>query len=111
MAVTAKCLLESKYAENAQTSQYTAGTGIRAIVDKFTGYNGTAGAVTLTVNLVASGGAAGAANIKVVKSLAAGETYSFPELVGQVLNTGDFISTLAGAATSIVIRVSGREVS
>jgi hypothetical protein len=108
MTVTAKCLVESKYAENAQTTQYTA-TGVRAIVDKFTGYNGTAGAVSLTVNLVASGGAAGASNVKVVRSLAAGETYTFPEMVGQVLNAGDFISTLASAATSIVIRVSGRE--
>jgi hypothetical protein len=108
MTVTAKCLVESKYAENAQTTQYTA-TGVRAIVDKFTGYNGTAGAVSLTINLVASGGAAGASNVKVVRSLAAGETYTFPEMVGQVLNAGDFISTLASAATSIVIRVSGRE--
>jgi hypothetical protein len=108
MTVTAKCLVESKYAENAQTTQYTA-TGVRAIVDKFTGYNGTAGAVSLTVNLVASGGAAGASNVKVVRSLAAGETYTFPELVGQVLNAGDLISTLASAATSIVIRISGRE--
>lgn len=108
MTVTAKCLLESKYAENAQTTQYTA-SGVRTIIDKFTGYNGTAGAVTLTVNLVASGGTAGAANAKVSKSLAAGETYTFPEMTGQVLNAGDFISTLAGAATSIVIRISGRE--
>lgn len=111
MAVTAKCLLEAKYAENAQTTQYTAGAGIRAIIDKFTAYNGTGGAVTLTVNLVASGGAAGASNVKVAKSIAAGETYTFPELVGHILNAGDFISTLASAATSLVIRVAGREVS
>jgi hypothetical protein len=110
MTVTARCLLESKHAENAQTSQYTA-SGVKTIVDKFTGYNGTAGAVTLTVNIVASGGAAGASNVKVAKSLAAGETYTFPELVGHILNTGDFISTLASAATSIVIRASGREIT
>jgi hypothetical protein len=109
MTVVAKCLIESKQAENAQTTQYTAGTGVRTIIDKFSGYNGTAGAVSLTVNLVPSGGSADATNVKVVKSIAAGETYTFPELVGQVLNTGDFISTLASAATSIVIRVSGRE--
>lgn len=108
MTVTAKCLIESKYAENAQTAQYTA-SGVRAIIDKFTGYNGTAGAVTLTVSLVASGGTASADEIIVSKSIAAGETYTFPELVGQVLNSGGFISTLASAATSIVIRVSGRE--
>lgn len=109
MTTTAKCLLETKYAESAQTTQYTPGTGVRTIIDKFTAYNGTAGAVTITVNLVPSGSTAGASNVKVMKSLATGETYTFPEMVGQILNAGDFISTLAGAASSIVIRVSGRE--
>lgn len=110
MTVTAKCLLESKDAENAQTTQYTS-TGLRTIIDKFTGYNHTAGAVTLAVNIVPSAGAAATANIVVLKSLAAGETYNFPEIVGQVLNAGDFVSTIAGAAASVSIRMSGREVT
>lgn len=111
MTVTAKCLLEAKYAENAQTTQYTAGANMRVILDKFTAYNGAVGAVVLTVNVVPSGSAAGASNIKSSKSIASGETYTFPEVVGQVLNAGDFVSTLAGAATSIVIRASGREIT
>lgn len=111
MSVTMKCLLDAKYAENAQTTQYTAGSGVRTVIDKFVGYNGTAGAVSLAVNIVPSGSAAGASNLIVSKSIAAGETYTFPEVVGQVLNAGGFVSTLAGAATSIVIRMSGREVS
>lgn len=111
MTVVAKSLLEAKYAENAQTTQYTAGTGTRTILDKFTAYNGTAGAVTLAINVVPSGSTAGASNLLVSKSLAAGETYTFPEVIGQVLNSGDFVSTIAGAATSIVIRMSGREVT
>lgn len=112
MTVTAKCLLEAKYAENAQTTQFTASTGTRVIVDKFTATNISAAAVTLGVNLVPSGGAAGDENMIVSdKSIAAGETYTLPEMVGQVLNTGDFISTVAGAATSIVIRLSGREIT
>lgn len=107
MTVTAKCLLEAKYAENAQTSQYTAPAGARTIIDKFSAYSPAGG--TLTVNLVASGGAAAAANVKMVKTLAANETYTCPEMVGQILNAGDFVSTLAGAATTVVIRISGRE--
>jgi arginine repressor len=110
MGVTAKTLFEAKYAESSQTSQYTS-TGVRCIIDKLTGYNGTAGAVTLAVNLVASAGAAGASNLIVLKTISAGETYTFPEIVGHVLNAGDFISTIAGAATSIVIRASGREIA
>jgi hypothetical protein len=45
------------------------------------------------------------------KTLQASETYTFPELVGHVLNPGGFISTLAGTASAINIRVSGREVT
>lgn len=107
MTVTSKCLLEAKYAENAQTTQYTVGTGTRTILDKVSLYSPAGG--TLTVNLVASGGAAAATNILLVKTLAANETYTCPELVGQVLNTGDFISTIAALATTVVLRISGRE--
>lgn len=111
MAVTAKALFNPKQAENAETTQYTA-TGVRTIIDKFTGTNTTGAAATLTIKLVNSGGAAGAANTIVsAKTLAAGEAYTFPEVVGHVLNSGDFISTLAGTAAAITIRASGREVS
>lgn len=107
MTVTAKCLLEAKQAESSQTTQYTVAAGTRTIIDKFTARS-VAGA-TLSVNLVASGGAAGASNLIVTKTLAAAEQYTFPELVGQVLNTGDFISTISSVATDTVIRISGRE--
>lgn len=111
MTVTAKVLIAAKQAEDAQTTQYTA-TAVRTIIDKFTATNTTAGAVTLSINIVTSGGAAGASNLIVqTKSLAAGETYTFPEIVGHILGPGDFISTIASAVTSITIRSSGREVS
>jgi hypothetical protein len=109
MTTTSKPLVTAQYAANAQTTYYTAGTGVRTILDKFTAYNGTAGAVSLTVNLVPSGGAAAATNVQVLKSIAAGETYTFPEIVGHVLEAGGFVSMIASAATSLVIRVSGRE--
>ena len=111
MAVNVSTLILAKQAEATQTTQYTA-TGMRTIIDKFTGTNTTASAATLSVNLVASGGSASDANLIVKsKSLAAGETYTFPELVGHVLTPGAFISILAGTATAITIRASGREVT
>jgi hypothetical protein len=110
MSTTSRPLITSKFAANAETTEYTS-TNVRTIIDKFTGSNGTAGAVTLAVKLVASGGAAGTSNLVVNKTLQAGETYTFPEIVGHVLESGGFISVLAGAATSIVIRASGREVT
>jgi hypothetical protein len=111
MTVIATPFRTAQYAANAETTVYTAATGTRAIIDKCTGYNGTAGAVTLTIKIVPSGGAAAATNIIVLKSLAAGETYTFPEVVGHVIEPGGFISVLAGAATSIVLRIGGREVT
>lgn len=111
MSVLIKTLIQSKQAENAQTTQYTA-TNCKTIIDKFTATNTSAGNVTLSVNLVASGGAAGASNLIVdARAIAPGETYTFPELVGQSLEPGGYISTIASAATSLTIRASGREIT
>lgn len=112
MSVTAKTLIAAKQAENAQTTQYTVGASTRAIIDKFTGTNTSGGAVTLSVNLVTAADTEGNQNLIVkTKSLAAGETYTFPEVVGHVLDASGFISTVASAATSVTIRASGREIN
>lgn len=111
MSVTAKSLFTPLQAAAANTTQYTA-NGVRTIIDKFTGTNTTGSAATLTVFLVQSGGAAGAANtIVAARSLAAAECYTFPEIVGHVLNSGDFLVTASGTASAITIRASGREVT
>jgi hypothetical protein len=111
MAVTVKNIIPAKQAENTQTTQYTA-TGCRTIIDKFTVTNTSASNVAFSVNLVASGGSAGVSNLVLsAKNIVPGETYLCPELVGQVLEPGGFISTLAGAATSLTIRASGREIT
>jgi hypothetical protein len=111
MTVTVKVLVPAKFAENSQTTQYTA-TGVTAIIDKFTATNISGSAATISVNLVTVSGSAGNTNlITKTKTLQASEVYTFPELVGQVLAVGDFISTIAGTASAINIRVSGREVT
>jgi hypothetical protein len=111
MTVTVKVLIPAKIAEATQVTQYTA-NGVTTIIDKFTATNYSASAATLSVNLVTASGSAGDANlITKTKTLQPAEVYTFPELVGQVLAPSGFISTLAGTATSINIRASGREVS
>ena len=111
MTVTVKVLVPAKIVENSQVTQYTA-TGVTAIIDKFTATNYSASAATISVNLVTVSGSAGNLNlITKTKTLQPSEVYTFPELVGQVLGVGDFISTIAGTATSINMRVSGREVT
>ena len=111
MTVTVKNLVPAKTVENTQTTQYTA-TGVTTIIDKFTATNYSAAAATISVNLVTVSGSAGNQNlITKTKSLQPAEVYTFPELVGQVLGPGDFISTIAGTASAINMRVSGREVT
>jgi hypothetical protein len=102
MTVTVKVLVPAKIVEASQTTQYTA-TGVTAIIDKFTATNYSATAATISVNLVTVAGSSGNLNlITKTKTLQAS---------GQVLGVGDFISTIAGTATSINMRVSGREVT
>lgn len=110
MAVSSKVLIPSKLAEIAQTTQYTA-TGVKATIDKFTATNTSVNDATLSVNLVASGDTAGTGNLIVdTRTIAPGESYTCPELVGHNLDIGGFIST-ASSANVITIRASGREIS
>jgi len=111
MTVTVKVLIPSKQAENVQTTQYTA-VNAKTIIDKFTATNTSAANVSLSVNIVASGGSPGDSNLIVkARVLAPSETFTFPSLVGQTMESGGFISTIATAATSITIRSSGREIT
>jgi hypothetical protein len=111
MAVTVTVLIPAKTAEAAQTTQYTS-TGVTTIIDKFTATNYSAAAATISVNLVTAAGSAGNDNLIVkTKTLQAGETYTFPEIVGQILAPSGFISTIAGTASAINMRASGRQVT
>jgi len=111
MAVTAKPIIISKYAENAQTTQYTA-TNCRTIIDKFTATNVSGVNATLSINIVATGGTASAENLVMkTRTIAPNEAYTCPEVVGHALEPSGFISTLASAASAIVIRSSAREIT
>jgi hypothetical protein len=111
MTVIVKNIVPAKTVEATQTTQYTA-VNVVTIIDKFTATNYSASAATISVNLVTTAGSAGNSNlITKTKTLQPSEVYTFPELVGQVLNSGDFISTIAGTASAINMRVSGREVT
>lgn len=108
MTTTVTVLIEAKQAEAAQTTQYTS-TNCKTAIDKFTAYNGSGANVTLTVNLVAPSGAAGAANITSSKIIPPGQEWPFPAIVGHTLENGGVISTIASAAGAVVIRASGRQ--
>ena len=110
MTVVSKPIIPTQYAADAETTEYTS-AGVRTIIDKLTAYNSSGGAVTVTVKLVNSGDTAGAEDVLETKSVAAGETWGFPSVVGHSLAPGDFISVIAGSASVVVIRATGREVT
>lgn len=111
MAVTVKVLVPPLQITNAQTTQYTA-TAVKAIIDKATVTNTDTVNRTFSVNLVTVGGSASNSNLVIDdKTVVPGETYLCPELVGQGLEPGEFISTIASANTALTFRVTGREIS
>lgn len=108
MAIEITVLFDAKLAEDVQTTQYTS-TGGKTLIDSMSATNVGTSPATISVNLVPSGGTAADANMIVdAKRLARGESYTFPEVVRQALEDGDFISTIAGTAAAITIRASGR---
>ena len=111
MTITARVLVQGKAVEDAQTTQYVA-SNVTALITKFTLTNYSANVATVTVNIVATGGTPGDINqVLRAKALQPGETYQCPELVNQVLQPGNFISTLASTPGAVGMRVSGREIS
>lgn len=111
MTVTVKVLVPPLQLQNTQTTQYTA-TNCKAIIDKATITNTDTVNRTVSVNLVTASGSAGNSNLVIDdKTIVPGETYLCPELVGQSLEPGGFISTIASAATALTFRVSGREIT
>lgn len=111
MTVTVKTLIAPKQMEATQTTQYTS-VSAKTIIDKVTVTNTDTVNRTFSVNLIQSAGSATNANLIVdERAVVPGETYLCPELIGQVLDSGAFISTIASAATALTIRASGREIT
>lgn len=111
MAITVANIIPRKQAEASETVQYTVSSGT-TIIDKFTVTNTSAATVSFSCYLPASGDTFIASN-KVLDNqlIAPDETYTCPELVGQVLANGGTIVTIAGAVTALTISASGREIT
>ena len=108
--VQAQVLIEAKDTPTVQTTDYTS-TNVVTVFDKHTVTNTTGSAITYSVNLVPNAGSAGPTNLIIDgRSILPGETYPCPEIVGQILNAGDFLSHIA-SATGLTVRSSGRIIS
>lgn len=110
MTVTVKQLVPPKVAETVVTSQYSP-LNVKAIIDKATVTNTTAGNLTLSVYLVGAGDPPSDSNLIVkTRAIAPNECYTLPEMVGQVIEQSGYIATTASGA-GLTISFSGREVS
>jgi hypothetical protein len=110
MAVIVKVLVPPKFLEVNNTIQYTAPVNTKAIIDKATAVNTSTSARLLSVNL-ATGGASSSNLVIDKRVIAPNETYSCPELIGQVLEPGTTIQTSVSGASAVNFRVSGREIA
>ncbi len=112
MATTPLVIIESKHAEASQTTQYESSTNVKTAIDKFTVTNISSVTVSFDLHLITSGGSASNIN-KVIDNIqvAPEETYNCPEVVGHLLEEGDKISTIAGSATALVMRATGRAIT
>jgi hypothetical protein len=111
MTVTAKNLVEGTIVPATDTTVYTAPANTTTIIDKVTTANYDVTSRVVTISIVAAGASVGDAYYIAKRTLAAKETYIWPEVVGQILNAGDFVSVIASNATGINFRLSGREIT
>lgn len=111
MTIRLKVLIPGKIIEVADTVQYSA-VGVVASIDKFTATNFGLTNAKFTVHLVPSTNSISNATVVVkTKTLQSGETYTFPEIIGHILNVGDYVVTECDTANSVNVRCSGREIS
>jgi len=110
MSVTLKnAYLAQVAAENTTLATAQENTVWRVI--KCTATNDTTTAVVITFHKVESGGSVGDTKLILnAKILGAKETYECPEVVGQVLEAGDFISAIAGSAAQVTVSLDVVEI-
>lgn len=113
MTTTVFNIIPSKYAEASQAVQYTVSSPqnqtAKVVIDSFTLSNVSSAPVVFSCHLVNNSGTVDDEN-KVLPPVEVqpNETYLCPELLGQTLEDGQFISTLCDTADALVIRASGR---
>lgn len=106
MSVTAKTLRESAYVANAEGDLFVATQ--KTIIDKCSSVGVLAGNVTLRI--VQPAGTPGDEHRQGYKAFAANDVYSWPEIVGQVLEPGAKIRGVCSVASAVTLRLSGREI-
>lgn len=112
MARTPKRIIAGAQLTTSTAIYYTAPTNQSCVIRRVSFTNTTGTAATVDLYLVASGGTAGASNqIVVDKVISPGETWSCPDVEGQVLAPGGTIQAQSDTNSAITIIGSGTEVA
>lgn len=108
MAFYFQQIVAAQFVPNANTTMFTCAGSSQVRIDALSVTNIDAVAHTITIHLVASGGSPGSANTTTsAQRIQPGQTWVSPNEVGMVLNTGDFISAVASAASQLVMSAGG----
>ena len=99
MTVSQKNIVPGVLLTGSLVTLHTAPTGTIERIINATVTNDTAGVIALVVHVVSSGGSATSANKRITRNVAIGETYTCPELIGRVLQPGDFIQASGNGAS------------
>ena len=113
MTITAKQMVAPQQLTNADALYYTVPTSTTGVIKRATFTNTSAGAVTITANIVPAAGSSSASNRVVDPQntvLSAGQTYVSPELAGKTMPAGTMVRMLASANTAITVAIDGVEI-
>jgi hypothetical protein len=113
MTITAKQMVAPQQLTNADALYYTVPANTTGVIKRATFTNTSAGAVTITANIVPSAGSSSASN-RVIDpqntTLSAGQTYVAPEMAGKTMPAGTMVRMLASANTAITVAIDGVEI-
>jgi hypothetical protein len=108
MTTTAKRLVAGSVLTGTAATYYTAPSSTRAVIKSATLANATGAPVTAVVYIVPAAGTAGAANTFIAgQVVAAGATYTCPELINHVIHPCE---TLQASGNGMSFGVSGAEI-
>lgn len=113
MTITAKQMVAPQQLTTSDAAYYTVPSNTTGVIKRATFTNTSAGAVTITANIVPAAGSSSASNRVVDPQwavLSPGQPYVSVELAGKTLPPGTMLRMLASAATSITVAVDGVEI-
>jgi hypothetical protein len=113
LTITAKQMVAPQPLTDADAAYYTVPANTTGVIKRATFTNTSAGAVTITANIVAAGGSSSAANRVIDPQdtvLSAGETYVAPELSGKTMPAGTMVRMLASVTGVVTVAVDGVEI-